>query len=187
MGAPGDVVLSNALTTGTIESFTGLEDPLEGRQPLIEDPAFLETANQLLLDVHDWFARPTDRSLLDRLGVRWVLVVDDAAALGTDATVGGDVATTETAPGLRVAWSDAGIALLEVIAPATAAAVHDDFAPLVNMPRAVVVGLIGAVLVWLLVVPWRRPRRPGRPRVSGRPHPPDQPAAPAAAPPDPRS
>ena len=59
MGAPGDVVLSNALTTGTVESFTGLEDPLEGRQPLIEDPAFLAAANQLLLDAHDWFEDPT--------------------------------------------------------------------------------------------------------------------------------
>ena len=101
MGSPGDVVLSNALTTGTIESFTGLEDPLEGRQPLIEDPAFPESANQLLLDVHDWFAKPTDRVLPDRLGVRWVLVVDDAAALGTDATLGGGVARPEGARAAR--------------------------------------------------------------------------------------
>ena len=173
MGSPGDVVLSNALTTGTIESFTGLEDPLEGRQPLIEDPAFLESANQLLLDVHDWFARPTDRALLDRLGVRWVLVVDDAGALGTDATVGGGVAATETAPGLRVAWSDAGIALLEVTAPATGAAVRDDLTPIVNVPRAVVVGVVGAVLIGLLVVPWRRLRRPRRTATKSPAEPPD--------------
>jgi hypothetical protein len=182
MGSPGDVVLSNALTTGTIESFTGLEVPLEGRQPLIEDPAFLEAANQLLLDVHDWFAHPTDRALLDRLGVRWVLVVDDAAALGTDATVGGGVAATETAPGLRVAWSDPGIALLEVTAPATGAAVHDDLAPIVNAPRAVAVGVVGAVLVGVLVVPWRRPRRPRR--VADASHA-GTPAEPPTAPPEP--
>lgn len=159
MGSKGDVVLANALTTGTIESFTRLEAPLEGRQPLIEDPAFLAAANQLLLDAHVWFSHPLDRALLDRLGVRWVLVVDDPATLGTTATVGGGVAGVEAQGGLRVAWSAPGIALLEVRDPVTSAAVTDDLRATMDLPRAVAVGAVGVGLAVLLVVPWRRRRR----------------------------
>jgi hypothetical protein len=158
MGSAGDVVLSNALTTGTIESFTGLETPLEGRQPLIEDPAFLAAANQLLLDAHEWFVDPTDRALLDRLGVRWVLVADDPAVLGTTGTLGGGVAGVEAGGGLRRAWSGSGIALFEVPDHAAGAAVTDDLRSVVDLPRAVVVGAVGVGLAGLLVVPWRRRR-----------------------------
>jgi hypothetical protein len=160
IGTPGDVVLSNALTTGTIESFTGLETPLEGRQPLIEDPAFLAATNQLLLDAHDWFIQPTDRSLLDRLGVRWVLVADDPAVLGTTGTLGGGVGQLEAAAGLRTAWSGNGIALLEVPDHAAAAAITDDLRPVVNLPRVAVVTAIGIAVGALIVLPWRRRRRP---------------------------
>ncbi len=159
MGSAGDVVLSNALTTGTIESFTGLEAPLEGRQPLIEDPAFLAAANQLLLDAHEWFVDPADRALLDRLGVRWVLVADDPAVLGTTGTLGGSVAGVEAAAGLRRAWSGSGITLFEVPDHAAGAAVTDSLRPVVNLPRAVVVGVVGVGLIGLVVVPWRRRRR----------------------------
>ncbi len=65
------------------------------------------------------------------------------AALGTTATLGGGVAATEAAPGLRVAWSGAGIALLEVTAPATGAAVRDDLAA--ARERAARRSLVGAV------------------------------------------
>jgi hypothetical protein len=158
-GAPGDVVLSNMLTTGTIEMFSGLEDPLEGRQPLIEDPAFLATTNQLLLDAHDWFADPHDRAFLDRLGVRWVLVADDPATLGTTGTLGGTVAATTMADGLRVVWSAPGIALLEVPEPATAAAVTDDLRPVVDLPPAAIAVVAGAFGAWLILMPGRRRRR----------------------------
>lgn len=159
MGASGDIVVSNALTTGTLESFTGLEAPLEGRQPLIEDPAFLASANRLLLDAHDWFAHPTDRVFLDRLGVRWLLVTDDPTTLGTAGTLGGGVAATEAVSGLRVAWSGAGVALLEVPDPVKAAAVTDAYLPVVNLPRALGVTVVGIVIGGLIVVPLRR-RRP---------------------------
>ncbi len=161
MGAPGDIVLSNVLTTGTIEAFSGLEDPLEGRQPLIEDPAFLATANRLLLDAQDWFADPDSRTFLDRLGVRWVLVADDPAILGTTGTLGGSVAGTTSGEGLRVAWSAPGIALLEVSDPATEAAVTDDLRPVIDLPRAAVAAVAGVIGVGLIVLPWRRRRRPG--------------------------
>ena len=165
-GRAGDVVLSNVLTTGTIESFTGLEAPLEGRQPLIEDAAFLAAADRLLLDAHDWFIHPTDRAFLDRLGVRWVLVADDPKTLGTSGTLGGTVGQAETVGGLRVAWSGAGIALLEVTDPATAAAVRDDLRPVVDLPRTALVGLLGVFLGGLVIAPLprRRPRLPRPPR-----------------------
>ena len=159
MGKPGDVVLSNALTTGTIEWFAGLEAPLEGRQPLIEDPAFLAATNQLLLDAHDWFADPGDRALLDRLGVRWVLVSDDPTVLGTTGTLGGGVARIEAVAGLRRAWSGSGIALFEVPDHAAQAARTDVLQPVVNLPRALVVAVAGIGLGALLVIPWRPRRR----------------------------
>jgi hypothetical protein len=158
-GSSGDVVLSNALTTGTIEAFSGLEVPLEGRQPLIEDAEFLESANQLLLDAHEWFVQPTSRALLDRLGVRWVLVVDDPAVLGTTGTLGGGVGTVEATGGLTRVWSGVGIALFEVPQPVTANAVTDSVQPVVNVVRSAVVIAVGVALVVLLVVPWRRRRR----------------------------
>jgi len=159
MGAPGDVVLSNVLTTGTIEAFSGLEDPLEGRQPLIEDPAFLASANQLLLDAHQWFANPGDRVLLDRLGVRWILVADDPAILGATGTLGGSAGATKTAGGLRVAWSAPGIALLEVPEPATRTSVVDDLRPVVDLPRAGIAAIAGVIGAGLIVLPWRWRRR----------------------------
>ncbi len=158
-GSSGDVVLSNALTTGTIEAFSGLEVPLEGRQPLIEDAEFLESANQLLLEAHEWFVQPTSRALLDRLGVRWVLVADDPAVLGTTGTLGGSVGTVEAIGGLTRVWSGVGIALFELPQPVTANAVTDSVQPVVNVARSAVVIAVGVALVVLLVVPWRRRRR----------------------------
>jgi hypothetical protein len=164
MGSRGDVVLSNALTTGTIESFTGLEAPLEGRQPLIEDPAFLAATNQLLLDAHQWFAAPSDRRFLDRLGVRWLLVLDDPATLGAPATLGGTASRVEIVDGLRIAWSGPGIALLEVRDAVTAAAVTDGLRPVVDVPRAALVGVLGIIAGAIVVVPvaWIRRRRESR-------------------------
>ena len=85
--------------------------------------------------------------------------MDDPATLGTTATVGGTVAGVEADAGLRVAWSGAGIALLEVPDPKTDAAVTDDVRPIVNLPRALVVGAVGVIVAILVVVPWRRRRR----------------------------
>jgi hypothetical protein len=153
LGRPGDVVLSNILTTGTIESFTGLEDPLEGRQPLIEQPAFLAATNQLLLDAHGWFARPSAGGLAARLGVHWILVADAPATLGASATLGGGVATVRAAAGLREAWSGTGVAIFEVEEPNVPAAVVDETRSVVEPARLALVGLLGLALAILLVAP----------------------------------
>ena len=76
-------------------------------------------------------SRPS-RALLDRLGVRWVLVADDPAVLGTTGTLGGSVGTVEATGGLTRVWSGVGIALFEVPQPVTANAVTDDLRPVVE-------------------------------------------------------
>jgi hypothetical protein len=160
LAAPGDVVLSNVLTTGTIEFFAPVEAPLEGRQPLIEQPGFLDTANRLLLDAHAWFTGPAGApgdSLVDRLGARWVLVADDAAALGSDATVGGNVAGMAGRAGLEQVWSAPGIALFRATAPAANVAATDVRTKVVDLPRSLGAGLVGgAICLALVLLPWRR-------------------------------
>jgi hypothetical protein len=44
---PGEIVLTNAGTRGLFEFWTGLEDPLEARQALIENPKFVARATAL--------------------------------------------------------------------------------------------------------------------------------------------
>jgi hypothetical protein len=153
LGRPGDVVLSNVLTTGTVESFTGLEDPLEGRQPLIEQPAFLATTNALLLDAHGWFTNPVDSGLPRRIGARWILAADDPAILGATASLGGTVDALRAASQLHEAWSVAGIALFEVVDPNGSAAVVDGLKPIVDLPRAFIVGLVGFLAACGLILP----------------------------------
>jgi len=75
-------VLTNASTRGTVEFMTGLETPLEGRQPFIEDGAFLGRVNDLLLAANEYFQDPTDAAILGRLGIGWVLVADRPGLLG---------------------------------------------------------------------------------------------------------
>ncbi|NJD27525.1 MAG: hypothetical protein FIA92_04440 [Chloroflexi bacterium] len=114
-GEPGDVVLSNALTTGQLEFHTELEAPLEGRQPLIEEPAFLDHANAMLLAAHRFFGPERDPAVLQALGVRWVLVADQPRLLGASASLGGNVADADRDPRLTLRWQGAGVALFEVM------------------------------------------------------------------------
>jgi hypothetical protein len=111
---PGDVLLSNALTTGQIEFFTPAEVPLEGRQPLIEEPALLDHANEVLLSAHEFFESDPGATILSELGVRWVLVFDNPQTIGASATLGGNVASVMADPRLLERWSAPGAALFEV-------------------------------------------------------------------------
>jgi hypothetical protein len=164
MARPGVVVVTNVLTTGTVESFTGLEDPLEGRQPLIEERAILARANDLLLAAHRWFESPADRAFVDSVGARWVLVVGDPAMLGAAGTLGGSVAGFEAAPPwLRGVAEGPGVAIYEVIDPATAAAAIDRLRPL---PPAAPALLWAAVLALVLVAVVRLPALQGDPRAA---------------------
>ena len=159
LGQPGDVVVSNVLTTGTVESFTRLEDPLEGRQPLIEEPGFLAATNALLLDTHRWFADPVDGAFLARIGARWVLAANDPSILGTTGTLGGGVEALRGAPYLREVASGEGIAIFEVVRPNRAAAVNDRLVPVVDAPRVAGVGLVGLLAAAVIVLPLGAYRR----------------------------
>jgi hypothetical protein len=166
LAGPDDVVITNVLTAGTIESFTGLENPLEARQPLIEESELLLAANDLLLAGHEFFVEPADRAYVDRLGARWVLVADAPAILGATATLGGSTAAIDGVAWLRPAWEGPGIAIHEVVAPVTGAAHVDRSEPL---PLAVSTALaaigFGVVAFLLIRAPgFRLPRR----RAAGR-------------------
>jgi hypothetical protein len=111
----GDVVLSNSLTDGTLEFFTDLEAPLEGRQPLLEEPALLDHANATLLAAHRFFGPERDDTILSDLGVGWVLVADQPKSLGATASLGGSVTSAAAEPRLVERWAGTGIALFEVV------------------------------------------------------------------------
>jgi len=164
LAGPDDVVVSNVLTAGTIESFTGLENPLEARQPLIEESELLQAANDLLLAGHTFFVDPADRAYVDRLGARWVLVADDPATLGATATLGGSTAIIGGVAWLRPAWEGPGIAIHEVASPATDAARVDRSEPLPQaLPTALAAVGFGIVALVLVRAPGFRwpPRRAG--------------------------
>ena len=130
---PGDAVLSNASTRGTIEFLTGREAPLEGRQPFIEDRSFLLEVNDLLLDTHEYFLDPSQPALLERLDVRWLLVAGDPSALGANFSYSSEDTPVEEAlgrslvierlarqPYLETVWRGGGVALFRTRTPADA-------------------------------------------------------------------
>lgn len=157
LAGPDDVVISNVLTAGTIESFTGAEDPLEARQPLIEEAALLLAANDLLLAGHRFFETPADRAYVDRLGARWVLLADDPAILGATATLGGSTAAVDGVEWLRPAWEGQGIAIYEVDAPVTSAVHVDRPEPLaLAVPTTLAAFGFGALALILIRAPGLR-------------------------------
>jgi hypothetical protein len=109
----GDVVLSNAVTGGTIEFMTSLEAPLEGRQPLLEEPALLSHANEVLLATHRLFDEG-DHGVLETLSVNWLLLVDDPATLGAQAVFGGSSTSLAGRQQIQERWRADGVAIFEV-------------------------------------------------------------------------
>lgn len=117
--APSGAVLSNVSTRGLIEFETGHEVPLEGRQPVIENPGFLSGANNLLRQVQTFFVFPSAQqgeSLLRSLGVRWLVVSDRSPALGSPTHFGpteDESAALTSLPYLHSVWSDGGLTIFE--------------------------------------------------------------------------
>lgn len=85
---PGDAVLSNVGTRGTFEFWTGMENPLEGRQVLIEAPEFVDHSTAVIEDAHRFFTGTGAADLADRLGVNWIVVADQPTLLGGSASWG---------------------------------------------------------------------------------------------------
>jgi len=110
---PGDRVLSNATTRGTVESLTRIDSLLEGRQPLIEDAEFLDHTNETLESAIRFFRSPAEDSVLTDFGVRWLLISDKPALLGAEESFGGSVEQFRGLPQFREVWSAEGVALFE--------------------------------------------------------------------------
>lgn len=109
----GDVVLSNVVTYGLIETFTDTEAPLEARQPLIEEPGLLAHANDLLVSTHTFLQSGDTNPTVDELAPDWVLIVDRPSIFGLGASYGGAVSSLGMSPRLDMAWSRPGVALFE--------------------------------------------------------------------------
>jgi hypothetical protein len=168
----GEAVIGNALTTGALEFFTHREAPMEGRQPLIEDPTFLVRVNELNADVHAFFLDPDDpaaRAAVAATGATWFLVADEPSTLGVRVGYGGGVARMRRATGLEEAWSGRGVALFRLIDPV--AAPVGGLGPARSILPQAVVGLVGwlGAFAGLAVVAGADPRRRRAPpdRASG--------------------
>jgi hypothetical protein len=120
--APG-AVLSNASTRGLIEFATGREAPIEGRQPVIEDPAFLRAANHRLEQVERYFTNAgtsgprADRAVLAQLGVGWIVAADPPEALGSPFSFGDSPGIAERLarePNLSEAFAAPGLTVFRV-------------------------------------------------------------------------
>jgi hypothetical protein len=119
---PRGAVLSNASTRGIVEFVTELEQPIEGRQPVIEDPTFLDAANRVLAQTQGYFLTLGEPGVegagfLRGLDVGRLLVVSDPEMLGARDAFGDPAAAIAAArrePGLELEWERPGIAVFSV-------------------------------------------------------------------------
>ena len=173
-GGSGQAVLSNISTRGLIEFRTGLEVPLEGRQPVIEDPEFLSGANAALIDIHRYFENPASSRLPRRLGVRWLLVSNGSRGLGSPFNVGlpsGEAERLAAEPYLDRVWRSRNLALFRLRGPVAQIEPVGASKPLAAQVTLALLAI--ALAAWLLSRPvpaaaWRR----GRPAVRAAGHPP---------------
>jgi hypothetical protein len=125
--APGSVVVSNVATRGTVEFFSGLENPLEGRQPLIEDLPTLTSATSYLRRMHEFLVDPHHGQLQQQLGASWLLLADSSGDLGTTLDYGTPAPHFARRSGLEVVWQQGGMSLLRVagdVAPVASVGPH---------------------------------------------------------------
>jgi hypothetical protein len=116
MSEPGDIALSNAVTFGTLEFFSGVEAPFEGRQPLIEDPRLLDHVNDHLIALNRYLTSRLNGNAvtaIEALGARWLVIVDEPGTVGADDLFGGSIARFTDDSSVRLAWQDDGIAIFE--------------------------------------------------------------------------
>ena len=111
---PEATTLSNVLTHGTVSFFGGVEVPLEGRQPLIEEPSLLDRANAYLLDAQQFFTQAPTRDFLADYDVEWLVVAVEPAPFGVRTWLGGSPEEVARGTGLEPVWAEDGIALFRV-------------------------------------------------------------------------
>jgi hypothetical protein len=162
LAEPGDVAITNAVTFGTLEFFSGVEAPFEGRQPLIEDPRLLDHVNDHLIALNRYLASPFNgnaRTTIEALGARWLVIVDEPGTLGADDLFGGSVARFTDDRSVRLAWQADGVAIFESTRPATTAAAVQPAQPRPLRLAAALAGLAAAVIAAIIVAEPDRGRR----------------------------
>ncbi len=164
---PGEAVLVNAGTRGIFEFWTGMEDPLEARQALIENPKFVAHATALLEDTDRFFRGTGAPDLADRLGVNWIVVTRRPSDLGAGASYGSPPARW-TVPGFTAQHAPDGFVILH---RTTATAGRRFTGPAQDRTAQTLLVLAGAAaIVAATASAWRRAgRRPAGNR--GRPGP----------------
>jgi hypothetical protein len=172
-GKPGQTVLTNVGTRGIFEFWTGLEDPLEARQALIESPAFVNRSIALLEDTHRFFTATGVPRLADRLGADWIVVSPSPSLLGAGASYGSPPPGW-TVPGFTAEPKQDGIVLLRRDAPITGQRFIGD-----AKDRTVATLLVLAAAAVVSALAWGLWRRFGRERRS--PDPPQSEALVAAS------
>jgi hypothetical protein len=162
-----EAVLSNASTRGVVEFASGLEAPIEGRQPVIEEPHFLNAANRALADTQDYFLTLGERNadhapFLRRLGIGWLLVVARPQTLGSPYGFGEPADAIPAAKrehGLSRVWHRPGVSLFQV---AGRHPVVDNLGPGTTHEwrwiAAVLVAVSGTVAAAAFVTVWQRHR-----------------------------
>jgi hypothetical protein len=133
---PGSRVVSDVATRGTVEFFTGAENPLEGRQPLIEDGGFLDAAIDQLLAVHDFLENPAPGGL-EALGADY-LVVAPPGELGTGLSYGNAPGNVAARAGLETVYDRGGVKVFRATASPVAV---DPVGPAKSLGGPVVVAL----------------------------------------------
>ena len=163
-------MLSNISTRGLIEFTTGVEAPVEGRQPVIEDPEFLSGANAALVEIHHYFEHPASPRLLRRLGIRWLLVSNGSRGIGSPFDIGlpsDQAGRLSGEPYLTRSWRSRNLVLFRVSGPVSRI---EPVGPSEPLGPGVAIALLAVGLAaWLLSRPlrpfpaaaWRR----GRPAV----------------------
>lgn len=154
---PGPVVVSNAATRGLIEFFTDAEDPLEGRQPFIENARVLATANDYLERMHEFLLHPAPGQLQRGLHANWLILTDNPRRFGAIKTTYGTPAANFAArAGLQLVWQRGDVRLLR--APGRSAPVRSVGPPRWLLPRfaaaAFLVVLALALFWWAVARLW---------------------------------
>jgi hypothetical protein len=155
-----EAVLSNISTRGLIGFTTGLQAPIEGRQPVIEDPEFLTDANEALVEIHHYLDHPTSAALPRRLGARWLLISNGSRGFGSPFALGlpaGEVGRIAEQPYVDEVWHSRNLALFKLRGPVAAI---DPVGPRKSLGLRVLLGLlaIGAttLVLWRVELPTRR-------------------------------